>query len=401
MIKPSQRSKDIEYAIRDVIGPAKKVEKEGKKVYYFNIGDPNKFDFKTPEFMREEMIRIMKEEKAGYYGDSQGEEQLRRAISERENKKNNLELTSDDVVVTQGISEGINFLLGTLIEPGRGDEILMAGPAYPIYIQLSRFFGGVPVTYRSDEENKWSPDIEDLERKITEKTKAIVVINPNNPTGAVFSKESLKKIVKIAEEKQLLLITDEIYDQLIFSGKDSPGLASLAKNVSVIGLNGFSKSYLIPGWRMGYMYFHDPQGILGDFKNSILKEARLRLSPSTPIMKACKVAYSGSQNHVKETNRKLKRRAEFAYKRLNEIEGISAQKPEGAFYIFPKVYLGDRWKTDKEFCLDLIKEKGVVFPYGSGFDEKYGKGHFRSVILPPVEIMEEAFDKLDNFMGRR
>ena len=398
MIIPSKRSRDIEYAIRDVLVPAKRAEKKGKKIYYFNIGDPNKFDFETPEFMRKEMIRLMKEEKAGYYGDSQGDEELRETIVKRENRKNNLRLTHDDVVITQGISEGINFLLGTLIEPGRGDEILMAGPAYPIYIQLSKFFGGVPVTYRSDEENRWDPDIEDLERKISEKTKAIVVINPNNPTGAVFSKESLKRIVKIAEEKELLLVTDEIYDQLIFSGKNSPGLASLAKNVSVIGLNGFSKSYLIPGWRMGYMYFHDPQEILGELKNSILKEARLRLSPSTPVMKACRVAYTGPQDHVKETNKKLKRRADFAYKRLNEIDGISTQKPEGAFYIFPKVDLGDRWKNDKEFCLDLIKNTGVVFPYGSGFDEKYGKGHFRSVILPPIEMMEEAFNKVDEFM---
>jgi tyrosine/nicotianamine family aminotransferase len=400
MVIPSQRSRDIEYAIRDVVVPAKKAEKKGKKVYYFNIGDPNKFDFETPEFMRKEMIRLMKEEKAGYYGDSQGDEGLRESIVKRENNKNNLKLKPDDVVITQGISEGINFLLGTLIEPGRGDEILMAGPAYPIYIQLSKFFGGVPVTYNSDEENKWNPDIEDLETKISEKTRAVVIINPNNPTGAVFSKESLRKIVQIAEEKDLLLITDEIYDQLIFSGKDSPGLASLAKNVSVIGLNGFSKSYLIPGWRMGYMYFHDPRGILDDFKQSILKEARLRLSPSTPIMKACKVAYSGPQNHIKETNKKLKRRADFAYKRLNKISGISTQKPEGAFYIFPKVDLGDRWKSDKEFCLDLIKNTGVVFPYGSGFDEKYGKGHFRSVILPPIEMMEEAFSKVDEFMRK-
>jgi len=398
MIIPSKRSRDIEYAIRDVLVPAKRAEKKGKKIYYFNIGDPNKFDFETPEFMRKEMIRLMKKEKAGYYGDSQGDEELRETIVKRESRKNNLRLTHDDVVITQGISEGINFLLGTLIEPGRGDEILMAGPAYPIYIQLSKFFGGVPVTYRSDEENRWDPDIEDLERKISEKTKAIVVINPNNPTGAVFSKESLKRIVKIAEEKELLLVTDEIYDQLIFSGKNSPGLASLAKNVSVIGLNGFSKSYLIPGWRMGYMYFHDPQEILGELKNSILKEARLRLSPSTPVMKACRVAYTGPQDHVKETNKKLKRRADFAYKRLNEIDGISTQKPEGAFYIFPKVDLGDRWKNDKEFCLDLIKNTGVVFPYGSGFDEKYGKGHFRSVILPPIEMMEEAFNKVDEFM---
>ncbi|MBD3155253.1 MAG: aminotransferase class I/II-fold pyridoxal phosphate-dependent enzyme [Candidatus Aenigmarchaeota archaeon] len=400
MLIPSQRSRDIEYAIRDVVIPAKEIEKKGKKVYYFNIGDPNKFDFDTPDFLKKEMIKIMKEGKSGYYGDSQGDEELREAIAKRENKKNKLDLRIDDIVVTQGISEGINFLLGTLIEPEKGDEILIGGPSYPIYIQLSRFFGGVPVTYRLDEENKWGSDIEDLESKITERTKAIVVINPNNPTGAVFSENSLKRIVRIAEEREIVLITDEIYDQLIFSSKDSPGLASLTKNVSVIGLNGFSKSYLVPGWRMGYMYFHDPRGILVDFKQSILKEARLRLSPSTPIMKACKVAYSGPQNHIKETNKKLKRRADFAYKRLNEIDGITTQKPEGAFYIFPKVDLGDRWKNDKEFCLDLIKNTGVVFPYGSGFDEKYGKDHFRSVILPPIEMMEEAFGKVDDFMEK-
>ncbi|MEM5793394.1 MAG: aminotransferase class I/II-fold pyridoxal phosphate-dependent enzyme [Candidatus Aenigmatarchaeota archaeon] len=398
MIIPSKRTKELRYAIRDVLIPAKKLEKKGKKIYYFNIGDPNKFDFDTPDYLKEELIRIIKEEKTGHYGDSEGEIKLRESIVERENKKNRISINTDDVIITHGISEGIEILLSSIIEPGRGDEILIGGPAYPVYVEMTKFLGGIPVTYRCIEENGWEPDIEDLRKKVSKKTKAIVVVNPNNPTGSVFGKEILKEIVKIADENGTLLIGDEIYDQLIFGKKEHHGLASLSKNTPSIIFNGFSKSYLIPGWRIGYMYFNDPSGSLNELKEAVLQRARLRLSCATPLMKACAIAYRGPQNHIKEINRKLRERAEFAYKRLNEINRISTQKPEGAFYIFPRVDIKGKWKSDKEFCLELLNETGVLFPPGSGFDETYGHGHFRSIILPPLEIMEEAFDKVDEFM---
>jgi aspartate/methionine/tyrosine aminotransferase len=398
-MQPSSRSRNLQSPIRDLVVIAKKLEKENKKIYYFNIGDPNKFDFDTPDYLKEELIKVIKG-KAGFYSDSQGDEALIQAVVERENKKNNLSLTKDDVLITEGISEGLLFLFGALIEPGREDEILLPGPAYPPYIEWVKFLGGKPISYKNDEEKDWEPDLDDLRKKVNEKTRAIVVINPNNPTGAVYDKSILKKIVDIAAENEKILVSDEIYDELIFGKTSHLGVSYLAKDVPVIGLNGFSKAYLVPGWRCGYMFFHDSTDKLTDLKNAIFSESRQRLCASTPIMKACAVAFKGPRNHIKEMNRKLGERAEFAYKRLNEIDGISTRKPEGAFYIFPKVDIEGRWKDDKEFSLDVLKNTGIVLPHGSGFDPVYGKDHFRSVILPPVELMEEAFSKLEDFMKK-
>jgi len=398
-MQPSSRSRNLQSPIRDLVVVAKKLEKEGKKIYYFNTGDPNKFDFDTPEYLKEELIKVVRG-KSGFYSDSQGDEALIQAIVERENKKNNLVLTRDDVLITEGISEGLVFLFGALIEPGKGDEILLPGPAYPPYIEWIKFLEGKPNSYKNSEENEWEPDIDDLRKKVNERTKAIVIINPNNPTGAVYDKSTIRQIVDIAAENDKILISDEIYDELIFGKTPHFGVSSLAKDVPVIGLNGFSKAYLMPGWRCGYMFFNDPTDKLSDLKNAIFSESRQRLCACTPIMKACAVAFKGPKDHIKKMNRKLKERAEFAYKRLNEIDGINAQKPEGAFYIFPKVDIESKWKDDKEFCLKVLENTGLVIPYGSGFDPVYGKNHFRSVILPPVELMEEAFSKLENFMKK-
>jgi len=398
-MQPSSRSQNLQSPIRDLVVIAKKLEKEGKKIYYFNTGDPNKFDFDTPEYLKEELIKAVKG-KSGFYSDSQGDEALIQAIVERENKKNNLVLTRNDVLITEGISEGLVFLFGALIEPGKGDEILLPGPAYPPYIEWIKFLGGKPNSYKNDEENEWEPDLNDLRKKVNEKTKAIVIINPNNPTGAVYDKSTIKQIVDIAAENDKILISDEIYDELIFGKTPHFGVSSMAKDVPVIGLNGFSKAYLMPGWRCGYMFFHDSTNKLNDLKNAIFSESRQRLCACTPIMKACAVAFKGPRDHIKEMIRKLKERAEFAYKRLNEIDGISTQKPEGAFYVFPKVDIEGKWKDDKEFCLDVLKNTGLIISYGSGFDPVYGKNHFRSVILPPVELMEEAFGKLEDFMKK-
>jgi aspartate/methionine/tyrosine aminotransferase len=398
-MQPSTRSRNLQSPIRDLVIPAKKLQVQGKKIYYFNIGDPNVFDFDTPDYIKEELIKAIKG-KAGYYSDSQGDKVLIEAIVERENRKNNLQLTNDDVLITQGISEGLQFLFGAMIEPGRGDEILLPGPAYPPYIEYIKFLGGVPVGYKKIEEEGWNPDVDDLRKKINKKTKAIVIINPNNPTGTVDNKSTIKEMIDIAAENDLPLISDEIYDQLIFGKTEHVGVSSLTKDVPVIGLNGFSKAYLVPGWRVGYMFFHDPMNKLDDLKNAINSESRQRLSACTPVMKACAVAFKGPQDHIKEMNRKLKERAEFAHTRLNEINRIETQKPEGAFYIFPKVDLSGKWKTDKEFSLDVLENTGLVIPNGSGFDPVYGNEHFRSVILPPVEIMNEAFGKLEEFMSK-
>jgi aspartate/methionine/tyrosine aminotransferase len=402
VISPSKRASNLESTLRDLAAEARKLKPklntEGKKLFFFNIGDPNKFDFDTPQYLKDALIESLKKG-AGYYSSSEGDIELIKAIIKRENKKNDMNLTEEDVIVTAGVSEGLHFIFEALCEPG--DEVLLPGPSYPPYIQHINLAGAKAIPYRTDEENGWDPDPDDLRKKINDKTKAISIVNPNNPTGAVYSKSRLKAFVDVALENEVLLLTDEIYDKMIFGKNEHIGLASLVKNGPLVGFNGFSKIYLSPGWRCGYMYFHDPTDILGDLKYAVLQLARQRLCISTPIMKACTVAYSGPQDHIIETNKKLKKRAEFAYKRLNEIDGIETQKPEGAFYIFPKVDMEDRWKSDKEFSLDVLRNTGLVLPHGSGFCPIYGKNHFRSVILPQIEVMDEAFGKLEEFMKKK
>ncbi len=396
MIRTAERVKNLRSPIRDKIKVAKELEANGKEIFYFNVGDPNRFDFDTPEYLKRELIEAVKGQ-AGYYSKSEGDEDLVNAIIEREGRKNSVRLSKEDVVVTQGVNEGILFLSGGVDAGHNG--VLLPGPGYPPYMQWMQFFGTGASSYRTSEESDWEPDIDDIRKKITDATQLLVLINPNNPTGAVYSKSVLKQVVDVAGEHNIALVADEIYDEIVFDGDSHIGLASVANDVPVIVLNGFSKRYLVPGWRIGYMYFHDPSGALTGLKEGTKSMARQRQSASTPMQKACAKAFGGSNEHIKDMNKKLAERAEFAFKRLNEINRITSTKPKGAFYIFPKVTLGDRWKNDEEFCDDVLKNAGIVFPHGSGFDAVYGKGHFRSIFLPPVETLEKAFGKLESFMN--
>ena len=389
-MKPAKRAMEIEYAIRDVVLPARELEKKGVEILKLNIGDPDKFDFDTPEHMKKAVIEEM--EKFNGYGDSEGLLELREAIVEREKKKNNLDISVDDIVVTNGVSESIQMLFGALLEPG--DEILVPGPTYPPYIALSKFFGATPVPYRTIEEENWAPDLEDMRKKINEKTKAIAVINPNNPTGALYDRKTLEEIGNIVAENDILLISDEIYDMITYEGKHlSP---SFIKDIPLVIFNGISKVYLSPGWRVGWTIFRDCDGKLSEIKEAYLKQARVRICASILAQKGAAAALNGPQDHIKNLVKKLRERRDYIYKRLNEIDGISTQKPGGAFYIFPKIE-GD----DKKFVLDVLNKVHVLFVHGSGFCPVYGKGHFRSVFLPPLKTIEKAMDGLENYMKIR
>jgi tyrosine/nicotianamine family aminotransferase len=397
-VKATERVSTIEYAIRDVIVHAKKVASTGKKIYYLNIGDPVAFDFVTPPHIRQALAKAV-EDNANYYSASEGIPELREAISQKEKRVNRIEIAPEDVIVTQGISEGIEMVMAALINPG--DEVLLPGPTYPPYISYTKFFGGKPVTYQTVEEDGWQPNVDDLRRKLSGKTRCIVIINPNNPCGALYEEKTVREIVDIAAENNLPIISDEIYDQIIFD-KKLTSTATLAKDVPVIGLNGFSKAYLMTGWRLGYVYFHSKNSELQDIKQGIEKEARIRLCANTPVQKAGVAALNGPQDHIKQTVAKIKQRRDYSWKRLNEIEGISCSRPEGAFYVFPRIHgVGSRWRTDFEFVLDLLKETGVLFVHGSGFDPVCGAGHVRGVILPPLETLEKAFDALEKFMKNK
>jgi aspartate/methionine/tyrosine aminotransferase len=397
-IKVTDRASNIEYAIRDVIAYTTELVKDGKKIYYLNIGDPAAFDFKTPQNVKDALCKAVQQDD-NYYSPSEGRADLREAIVRKEKKVNNVDISADKVLITEGISEGIQMILGALVE--KGDEILFPGPTYPPYISYTRFFDGTPVAYETIEEEGWHPNIDDLRSKITKKTRAIVIINPNNPTGSVYDRKMIKEILDIAGEHDLPVLSDEIYDQLTYE-KEFVSAAYLSKDVPVIGLNGFSKVYQMTGLRLGYMYFKGEGKKLEALKEGVEKECRIRICANTPVQIAATEALNGPQDCVKDIVDRLKQRRDFAWKRLNEIEGISTTKPEGAFYIFPKIHeVGSRWKTDMEFVVELLKETGVLIVNGSGFDPVYGKGHARAVFLPPIEVLDEAFNALEQFMKKR
>ena len=291
------------------------------------------------------------------------------------------------------------MVLAALVD--KGAEILFPGPTYPPYISYTRFFDGTPISYETIEAEGWQPNIDDLRSKISPKTRAIVITNPNNPTGSVYTRKMLKEMLDIAGENNLPVISDEIYDQLTFE-KEFVSTANLSKDVPVIGLNGFSKVYQMTGWRLGYVYFKGEGKVLDDLKLGVEKQCRIRLCANTPVQIAGAAALNGSQDFVKDIVERLKERRDYAFKRLNEIQGITATKPEGAFYIFPKIHeVGKRWKTDMEFVVELLKETGVLIVNGSGFDPLYGKDHARIVFLPPCEELEEAFNSLEQFMNKK
>jgi len=396
-VKVTERVRAIEYAIRDVMVYAKQLAKTGKKIFYLNIGDPVAFDFETPKHIKQALNKAV-EEGVNYYSPSEGLPELREAISEKEKRVNGVDVSADEVIVTNGISEGIQMVMAALIDAK--DEILLPGPTYPPYISYTKFFGGKPVTYENVEENGWQPNIDDLRSKISKNTRGIAIINPNNPCGALYDEKTVKQILDLAGEHELPVLSDEIYDQITYQ-KKFVSAAHLAKDVPVIGLNGFSKAYLMTGWRLGYVYFHDQNNELQELKQCIEKEARIRICANTPVQKAGTAALKGPQDHIKEMIEKLRQRRDYACKRLNQIEGISCAKPEGAFYVFPKIHtVGQKWKTDKEFALELLKETGVLLVHGSGFDPDYGAGHVRGVFLPPVEKLEQAFNEVERFMDK-
>jgi len=398
MIKASKRSQGVSYAIREIVLPARELEKKGIKVLHLNIGDPNAYDFDTPQHLRDALCRIVNDGHNGY-SPSEGHIELRKAIIEREKKRNNVDYEIDDVCVTTGVTEALQILLNASLDPN--DELLVPGPTYPQYTIITRFNDANPIPYRCVEEEGWQPDVDNIRSRISNRTKGIVLINPNNPTGALYSRKVIQEIVDVAGEYKVPIISDEIYDDMVFDDRQY-ATSTIAKDVPVITFNGFSKVYLMPGWRIGYVLFHH-SGELDEVQDAFMRIARSRLCANSVCQLACVEALKGPQDHIKEVNKKLRQRRDFSYKRLNEIPGISTAKPEGAFYIFPKNDAMEKglWKTDKDFVLDLLKEAHVLVVNGSGFCATYGKNHFRAVILPTMETLEEAFNKLEDFMKKR
>jgi aspartate/methionine/tyrosine aminotransferase len=391
----SRRVRDIEYAIRDIAVIADQVKKSGKYVYHLNIGDPLKYDFKTPKFITEALANASYNGK-NFYADSLGVIELREEISKFLKLKDNLDITYDNIVVTTGVTEAIYFLLAAMIE--RGQELLIPGPTYPLYINNTKFYDGLPIEYELNEEDDWEPNIDDLRNKITNKTQAILICSPNNPTGVLFSDKKIKEIIDLAGEYNLPVLSDEIYDQITYE-RDYVSPASFSKDVPVIGMNGFSKAHLMTGWRLGYLYYHDPENKIPDLKEGIAKLARARLSASCIAQYAAIEIFKTKSNHTIEMVRALRERRDYSYKRLRQIEGINCVNASGAFYLFPKIDLEEfkRWKTDKDFAVDLLKETGVCTVYGSGFG-KFGENHIRLTFLPELNTLEKVYNSIEDFL---
>ncbi len=394
----TSRAANLRYAIRDIVVAAREYQhRTGETPLYLNIGDPIKYDWRTPDFMNKALCEAA-ENGASYYSPSDGIPELKQAAVEKEKRVNGIDIDAERIIVTSGVSEAIQFLAGALIN--EGSEFLVPGPSYPPYISYISFFGGTPVTYRTIEEENWSPDIDDLRKKINDKTAGILVINPNNPTGAVYDEKTIRDIVNLAGEHKLPLITDEIYDQLTYDKPQTP-MVKVAGDVPVIGFNGISKVYLAPGWRVGYVYFSDQDGELDPIHDAMIRQARIRICVNAPAQWAAVAALRSDGSHLKEMMKRLRERRDLIWKRLNEIDSVSTQLPQAAFYIMPKIELRDRWANDTEFVLDVLNSTGVVFVPGSGFDPVYGASHFRSVFLPPPETIAEAMDRLEDFMTKR
>ena len=391
-MKVSKKVMGVEYAIRDIVLAARKVEQSGMNVDYLNIGDPVQFGFQPPDNVKQALINSINNGE-NYYSSSEGLLELREEIAKKENLKG-LSITADDILITNGVSEGLDMVISSIVE--EGDEVLLPGPYYPPYASYVRLHGGIPVEFSVDLNNS-TPDIDDIKSKITSKTVAICLISPNNPTGVVFNENALKELVDIANEHNLYIICDEIYDQIIFDDK-FVGIGKVAGDSPIIILNGFSKVHLMSGWRIGYIAFNQsPQ--LESLREHLPKLARVRIATSLPVQHAALESLRGPQNYINDFVSEMKKHRDLVVKRLNEMPGLSCPNPKGAFYAFPKIE-DNRFGNDKEFVTKLLESKGVLTVHGSGFGEQYGTGHFRLVYLPSLEILDSAMNKIEEFVSQ-
>ncbi len=388
-IVPAVRTENITYAVRDIVVLANEVAKSGKEMLYLNIGDPNIYDFSPPEHLVKATYDAMLNNDNGY-APSSGIQEARDAIEREAERKgiNNVH----DIFVTTGASEAIEICLTALVN--NGENVLTPTPGYPLYTAIQSKLAAVKNPYYLDEENGWLPDIEDIKSKINDKTKAIILINPNNPTGSLYTTENLQQIVNLAVENDLVIFADEIYDKLLFDDKKLVSIASLNKDVSCVTFGGLSKNYMVPGFRIGWGIVSGRKEILSDYIEAINKILRARLSANHPEQYGIKPSLEGDQLNLLEAKEKLATRRDMTVEKLNAIDGISCVKPEGAFYAFPRLHMN---QPDNHFAAELIKETGVVVVPGSGFGQVPGTQHFRVVFLPNEQILEKAYSAIGDF----
>ena len=396
-----KKSSKLDNVLYDVRGPvveeANRMEACGTQVLKLNIGNPAPFGFRTPDEVIYDMSHQLTDCEG--YSPSQGLFSARKAIMQYAQLKKLPNVSIDDIYTGNGVSELINLCMSALLDDG--DEILIPSPDYPLWTACATLAGGKAVHYICDEQSEWYPDIEDMRSKITDKTKAIVIINPNNPTGAVYPKEVLEQIVELAREHELMIFSDEIYDRLVMDGIEHTSIASLAPDLFCITLNGLSKSHMIAGFRCGWMILSGAKEKAKDYIEGLNMLSNMRLCSNVPAQCIVQTALGGHQsvkNYLVPGGRIYEQR-EFIYNAINDIPGLSAVKPKAAFYIFPKM---DTKKfnilDDEKFVLDLLKEKKVLLTHGRGFNWAE-PDHFRIVYLPNIEQLKDATGKIADFLS--
>lgn len=392
-IIPASRVENIRYAIREVVGLANEVKASGMDMCFLNIGDPNIFDFQPPKHMIEAVYKAMLENRNGY-SPSPGIEEARAAVRRQAERSKIRNIR--DILITQGASEAIELCLTGLLEPGQ--NVLLPQPGYPLYSSVLAKLNAEVNPYYLNEDNDWNLDVADIENRINEKTRAIVVINPNNPTGAIYPKETLLQIIDLARRHNLILFSDEIYDKLVLDGIEYSSMASLCDDVPIVTFNGLSKSYVVPGFRIGWAIISGPAELLGNYIEGVNKMVRARLSANHPVQYAIKAALEGPQDHIPHMLEALKKRRDITVSMLNDMEEFHCVPPRGAFYAYPSLFIPDR---DEDFVKDLIRETGVVTVHGSGFGQKPGTKHLRIVFLPDEKLLERAYGKIRDFVRKR
>ena len=393
------RMANVRYAIRDLAVVADEVAREGHQILYLNIGDPCKFDFPTPPHMIEAVHRAMLDGHNGY-GESLGIRPAVEAIRRDAERRGFKDIQS--VFVGYGSGEVIDSCLTALLNPG--DNVLTPSPEYPLYGAVLAKLDATPNAYDLDESHGWEPDLEDMERRINARTRAILLINPSNPTGAVMSRHTLEQVLEMARRHSLIIFADEIYDKLIFASESGEpaeqhiSIATLAQDVPIVTFNGLSKAYLVPGWRIGWAIATGPREALHPYLEAVHRLLRARLSAPHPFQHAIRPALEGPQEHIDAMREKLRRRAHITEAWAKRTPRVSLVAPKGAFYAYPSL---DIPEDDLTFVTELLKQKHVLVVHGSGFGQKPGTRHMRIVFLPPEPVLEAAYEKIGEFMAER
>ena len=395
------KSHKLDNVLYDVRGPvadeAARMEAAGTHILKLNIGNPAPFGFRTPDEVVYDMSQQLPDTEG--YSPSKGLFSARKAIMQYAQLKNIPNVSIDDIYTGNGVSELINLSLSALLD--NGDEVLVPSPDYPLWTACVNLAGGTAVHYVCDEDSEWYPDIDDMRSKITDKTKAIVIINPNNPTGALYPKEVLQQIVDLAREHQLMIFSDEIYDRLVMDGLEHISIASLAPDLFCVTFSGLSKSHMIAGWRVGWMVLSGNKRLAKDYIEGMNMLANMRMCSNVPAQSVVQTALGGHQS-VKDylvPGGRIYDQRELVYNMLNDIPGITAVKPKAAFYIFPKIDVKKfNIHSDEQFALDLLHDKHILISHGGAFNWQE-PDHFRVVYLPRISMLKETIGEIGDFFS--